>query len=411
MQIRCKARGGVPRMNSAIITLPREEPLAKVLEERKSRSSIKKKYRSPGEVDGSSLGLEGSLTKEASEAITNWANAAAAPKKEEPKMGLGELVKQEELIADLGQYIKESRRMGDQLQVQDDQDKPIERTASLSRGVVPPEPVPTPTHSKKKGFSFKLRKKAPSRDSSASSSIAEELAKSLSLSASPAIMVKSQTEQVAEEEVRPLSIDRKSGIDRALGMRESVSADDVNIKRDVEQQEDKDEDKSFARVYEEAAAFQHSSSSISGHDVVSGGDECRRSVHEEEFVTEDGQLVKRLVQTEESQRAISIRDYQEGLDAAIDSGNMDVLEPEETTEVHEIKEVLEDGTEVIRVISTKRVIERVVEHISTEDREDERTDSSISGDESPFQHPGMIAIFIFSPPFPFIKLQLCSKDT
>ncbi|CAL8071610.1 unnamed protein product [Calicophoron daubneyi] len=104
-----------------------------------------------------------------------------------------------------------------------------------------------------------------------------------------------------------------------------------------------------------------------GHDVTQSSPEESQSFEEVEEVLPDGTVVKSRTATTETVQSVSCRNWQDGIDAAIDSGAYTVEEPEETTNVEEVEETLPDGTVITRLITTKRIVDRVVEHAVSEE--------------------------------------------
>lgn len=72
---------------------------------------------------------------------------------------------------------------------------------------------------------------------------------------------------------------------------------------------------------------------LAGHDVVQSSPEESHEFRDVEEVLPDGTVVKSRTATAETTQSVSCRNWQEGVDAAIESGEYTVEEPEETTKV------------------------------------------------------------------------------
>ncbi|KER22832.1 hypothetical protein T265_14770, partial [Opisthorchis viverrini] len=99
-----------------------------------------------------------------------------------------------------------------------------------------------------------------------------------------------------------------------------------------------------------------------GHDVTQSSPEESHSFEEVEEVLPDGTIVKSRTAITETTQSVSCHDWQEGVDAALESGRFEVQEPEEKIEVEEIEEVQPDGSVITRIVTTKHIVDRVVEH-------------------------------------------------
>ncbi|GAA47164.1 ankyrin [Clonorchis sinensis] len=140
-------------------------------------------------------------------------------------------------------------------------------------------------------------------------------------------------------------------------------------------------DEEFEKVYLEARQYEyqpkipieleHTTTAIqtqtfpsgpAGHDVTQSSPEESHSFEEVEEVLPDGTVVKSRTAITETTQSVSCHDWQEGVDAALESGRFEVQEPEEKIEVEEIEEVQPDGSVITRIITTKHIVDRVVEH-------------------------------------------------
>ncbi|THD29064.1 Ankyrin 2, partial [Fasciola hepatica] len=99
-----------------------------------------------------------------------------------------------------------------------------------------------------------------------------------------------------------------------------------------------------------------------GHDVVQSSPEESHEFRDVEEVLPDGTVIKTRTATAETVQSVSCRNWEEGVDAATESGAYTIEEPEETTEIEEVEEVLPDGTVITRLVTTKHIIDRVTEH-------------------------------------------------
>ncbi|KAA3671183.1 uncharacterized protein DEA37_0002083, partial [Paragonimus westermani] len=108
-----------------------------------------------------------------------------------------------------------------------------------------------------------------------------------------------------------------------------------------------------------------------GHDVVQSSPEESQSFEEIVETLPDGTVVKTRKTIAETMQSVSCTNWQEGVDAAVDSGMYAVEEPEERTEVRkpveEIEETLPDGTVITRLVTTKHIVDRIIEQAVTDE--------------------------------------------
>ncbi|CAH8624743.1 unnamed protein product [Heterobilharzia americana] len=81
-----------------------------------------------------------------------------------------------------------------------------------------------------------------------------------------------------------------------------------------------------------------------------------------EEILPDGTIVTKLTEFDETTLSVTLDEWEQGVQAAIDSGQYRVEKPEEITEVEQVDETLLDGTVITRLIKMKRVVDRVYGH-------------------------------------------------
>ncbi|CAH8662286.1 unnamed protein product [Schistosoma rodhaini] len=93
-----------------------------------------------------------------------------------------------------------------------------------------------------------------------------------------------------------------------------------------------------------------------------------RETEEVEEVLPDGTVVTKRTESEETTLSVTPDEWEMGVQAAIESGGYLVEKPEEITEVEQVDETLADGTIITRLITTKRVVDRVFERSISEEQ-------------------------------------------
>ncbi|VDP20793.1 unnamed protein product, partial [Schistosoma margrebowiei] len=93
-----------------------------------------------------------------------------------------------------------------------------------------------------------------------------------------------------------------------------------------------------------------------------------REIEEVMEVLPDGTVVTKRTESEETTLSVTPDEWNLGVQAAIESGGYLVEKPEEITEVEQVDETLVDGTIITRLITTKKVVDRVFERSISEEQ-------------------------------------------
>ncbi|CAH8571969.1 unnamed protein product [Schistosoma turkestanicum] len=91
-------------------------------------------------------------------------------------------------------------------------------------------------------------------------------------------------------------------------------------------------------------------------------------IEEVEEILPDGTVVTKRTELEETTLSVSSDEWELGIQAAFESGGYLVEKPEEITDVEHVEETLPDGTVITRLITTKRVVDRVFERSISEEQ-------------------------------------------
>ncbi|CAH8623633.1 unnamed protein product [Schistosoma intercalatum] len=113
--------------------------------------------------------------------------------------------------------------------------------------------------------------------------------------------------------------------------------------------------------------YKSHSDSVSTEVIQSMPKESRK-IEEVEEVLPDGTVVTKRTESEETTLSVTPDEWKLGVQAAIESGGYLVEKPEEITEVEQVDETLADGTIITRLITTKKVVDRVFERSISEEQ-------------------------------------------